>query len=319
MQSPTSTASRSRGDRVAGTASSGAPCRAGATIRLAAEVYDLDGGAALGNPQVEVAGQHLRARRPLSIAVLGVIRATARRLAARRPGERDHVRRSPSSPFSRARSWPGARFRQRDPGVRRRGRSRLDVRIGAREAGDAHGWTEGLSDRAPGVRDRQGRTDDREAYLLDVTLAYASGMRTRRGWLRTRASGIRTTPSHGICFEKRTSPPISRSPAWRAEAVRAGDPSRSLVSAGRDPSPSISRSSLRTRRGPILSMPHFVRSTGSTDYGRRTSIAYSIAFGDSVSRSRAIAGMDTLEFAVMRKIPTLLNHAVHGRPASRSS
>ena len=66
-------------------------------------------------------------------------------------------------------------------------------------------------------------------------------------------------------------------------------------------------------------MPHFVRSTGSTDYGKAYSIAYSIAFGDlgeQVTRDCRNGHSRICRHAQDSDAPQ--PPAVHGRPASRS-
>ena len=309
----------------------GSAVSSGATIRLAAEVYDLDGGAALESAGRGSPDSIFALVDRLSIAVLGVILEQQPGASLRvDSGERDHVLAACPQVLPRGRGvGPAGDFANAIPAYEdavevdstfalahvRLGRARLDGRAG-------------LIVRQ-GVRDRQAllrAIPAREADLLDVTLAYASGHEDATRLAQDASQRYPDDPVAWYLLREAYFhlPYQSLASLAKAEALRAGDPSRSLVSAGRDPSPSISRSSLRTRRGPI---PDAAFRALDREHRLWEGVfdRLLIAFGDSVSSLRAIAGMDTLEFAVMRKIPTLLNHprftaaqrAVNARRRSR--
>ena len=295
----------------------GSAVSSGATMRLAAEVYDLDNGAALGNPQVEGSPDSIFALVDrLSIEVLGVI-------LEQQPGAslRVDLASVTTSSLPALKSFlAGEELARRGDFANAIPAYEAAVEVDSTFAlahvrlGDAHGWTEGL---VPIVQQQYAtakrfaeRLPDREADLLDVTLAYASGRENATQLAKDASQRYPDDPTawyllgeayFHLPYQSLASPEEKRRPF--AQAIRL-DPSYlpaeiHLVDLAFQFADEARADSI---------MPHFARTTAGTDYGKAYSVAYAIAFGDSLSRSRAIAGLDTLEFVVVRKVPTLLFH-----------
>ena len=295
----------------------GSAVSSGASMRLAAELYDLESGAQLGSPQVEGSPDSIFGLVDrLSIEVLALIleqdadaprvdlaSVTTRSL----PALKSFLE---AEELARRGDFPNAIPAYEEAVAADSTFALAHVRLG-----DAYGWTEGL--QAPGVREQYAaaerhsdRLPVRDADLLEVSLAYANA---REGATRLAEEVSQRYPDDpGAWFllgevyfhlphQSLASRAKQREPF--ARAVRL-DPNYlpaeihlvdlALLGADQPAADSL--------------MAHFGPRTAGSAYGQAYAVAYRLAFGDTTTRARAAAGLDTLSFEVIRRMPGMLRH-----------
>jgi class 3 adenylate cyclase/tetratricopeptide (TPR) repeat protein len=294
----------------------GSAVSSGASMRLAAELYDLENGEALGNPQVEGSPDSIFGLVDrLSIQVLALI-------LEREGGDAPRLDLASVTTSS----LPALKSFLEAEGLARRGDfpSAIPAYESAIEAdstfalahyrlGDAHGWSEGLA--APEVRQQYAaaqrfstRLPARDADLLNVSMAYANSREDATRLARQATQRYPDDPGAWyllgeVYFHMPYQSLVGREEIREpfAKAVRL-DPTYlpaeihlvdiAFVAADKAAVDSLMRS-------PTIS---------GSDYGDAYSTAYALAFGDSVGRSRALAGLPSIPFDTYRRIGPLLSH-----------
>jgi class 3 adenylate cyclase/tetratricopeptide (TPR) repeat protein len=295
----------------------GSAVSSGASIRLAAELYDLENNEALGNPQVEGSPDSIFGLvDQLSIQVLSLI--------LEREGGAAPALDLASVTTS---SLPALKSFLEAEGLARRGdfQKAIPAYESAVEAdstfalayyrlGDAYGWTEGLT---PEVRQRYAaaerfadRLPARDADLLEVSMAYASTSEDATQLAREAAQRYPDDPGAWFLlgevyfhmpYQSLASVEEQREPFARALLL---DPTylpaeiHLIDLAFRSADKAAADSLMRT----------FDPATAGSAYGEGYTTAYALAFGDSATRSRALAAVDSIPFDLYRRILPLLAH-----------
>ncbi|CAN5870133.1 hypothetical protein BH20GEM1_BH20GEM1_10910 [soil metagenome] len=296
----------------------GSAVSSGASIRLAAELYDLESGEALGNPQVEGS--------PDSIFGL-VDRLSIQVLALILEREGGDAQRFDLASVTTS-SLPALNSFLEAEGLARRGDfpTAIPAYQSAIEAdstfalahyrlGDAYGWNAGLN--APEVRQRYAaaerfsdRLPARDADLLEVSMAYASSSDDATRLARDAAQRYPDDPGAWFLlgevyfhmpYQSLVGVDEQREPFTRALLL---DPTYlpaeiHLVDIAFRTDDKAAADSL---------MRIFDPATVGSDYGEAYSTAYVLAFGDSDARSRALAAVDSFPFEAYRRILPLLGH-----------
>ena len=295
----------------------GSAVSSGATIRLAAELYDLENGEVLGNPQVEGSPDSIFGLVDrLSIQVLSLI-------LEREGGAAPRLDLASVTTSS----LPALKSFLEAEGLARRGDfpKAIPAYENAIEAdsafalahyrlGDAYGWTEGITAE---VRQRYAaaerfstRLPARDADLLEVSMAYANTSDDATRLAREAAQTYPDDPGawyllgevyFHMPYQSLASVDEQREPFARALLL---DPAylpaeiHLIDIAFRTADQAAADSLMRT----------FDPATVGSDYGAAYTTAYALAFGDSATRSRAFAAVDSIPFDLYRRILPLLGH-----------
>jgi class 3 adenylate cyclase/TolB-like protein len=296
----------------------GSVVSSGATMRLAAELYDLDSGEALGRPQVEGSPDSIFGLVDrLSIQVLALI-------LERQGGDAPTVDLASVTTSS----LPALKSFLEAEGLARRGDfpRAIPAYENAIEAdstfalahyrlGDAYGWSEGLG--AAGVRQQYAaaerfsdRLPTRDADLLNVSLAYANARddatrlareATRRypddpgAWYLLGEVYFHVSHQSLLTLDERREPFARASrldPTFLPAEIHLLD--IAFMSADQAAADSLMR--------------QFDPATAGSDYGDAYTTAYALAFGDSLARSRAFVRLGSLPIYAYRRILPLLGH-----------
>ncbi len=299
----------------------GSAVSSGASMRLVTDVYDLESGEALGQSQVEGSPDSIFGLVDrLSIAVLAIIleeeSGTAPRL--------DLASVTTSSLPALKSFLDGEELSRRGdfnraiPAYEQALESDSTFALAHLRLGDAHGWTEGI---VPIVRQQYAaakrfaeRLPAREADLLDVALAYANERPEATGLAREASQRYPDDPAawyllgeayfhlphQSLATTETKREPFTRAvtldPTYRPAEIHLVD--LAFMAADKAAADSL--------------VPHFREVARGSAYERAYSVGHALAFGDSATKSRALAGLDTLSFDVLRHIPVLLNHPRFG-------
>jgi class 3 adenylate cyclase/tetratricopeptide (TPR) repeat protein len=296
----------------------GSAVSSGASIRLAAELYDLESGEALGRPQVEGSPDSIFGLVDrLSIQVLALI-------LEKQGGNAPTVDLASVTTSS----LPALKSFLEGEGLARRGdfTRAIPAYEDAIEAdstfalahyrlGDTYGWSEGLG--AAEVRGEYAaakrfstRLPARDADLLDVSLAYASTHEDATRLARQASQRYPDDPGawyllgevyFHLPYQSLISMDEKREPF--ARAIRLDPtylPARiHLVDIAFMTADEAAADSL---------MRLFDPATVGSSYGLAYSTTYALAFGDSTARSRAIDRLDSLPFEAFERILPNLGH-----------
>lgn len=296
----------------------GSAVSSGASIRLAAELYDLESGEALGNPQVEGS--------PDSIFGL-VDRLSIQVLALILEREGGDAQRFDLASVTTS-SLPALKSFLEAEGLARRGDfpTAIPAYQSAIEAdstfalahyrlGDAYGWNAGLEgggvlEEYAAAKRFSDRLPVRDADLLDVSLAYAGGRDEATPLARDAARRYPDDPAawyllgevyYHLPYQSLASVDEKREPF--ARAVRL-DPTYlpaeiHLLDIAFATADQAAVDSLMLRFDPA---------TAGSDYGDTYRTGYALAFGDSLSRARALADLASSPYASYRHVLPLLRH-----------
>ena len=295
----------------------GSAVSSGATMRLSAELYELEGGEALGNPQVEGSPDSIFGLVDrLSIQVLSLI-------LEREGGAAPRLDLASVTTSS----LPALKSFLEAEGLARRGdfpraipayenaiEADSSFALAYYRLGDAYGWTEGITEE---VRQRyaaaerfSARLPARDADLLEVSMAYANTSDDATRLAREAAQSYPDDPGawyllgevyFHMPYQSLASVDEQREPFARALLL---DPAylpaeiHLIDIAFRNADKAAADSLMRT----------FDPATVGSDYGEAYSTAYALAFGDSATRSRALAAVDSIPFDLYRRILPLLGH-----------
>ncbi|MGH7566882.1 MAG: tetratricopeptide repeat protein, partial [Gemmatimonadota bacterium] len=296
----------------------GSVVSSGATMRLAAELYDLENGEALGSPQVEGSPDSIFGLVDrLSIQVLALI-------LEREGGDAPRVDLASVTTSS----LPALKSFLEAEGLARRGD--FPKAIPAYEAaieadstfalahyrlGDAYGWSEGLT--APEVREQYAaaerfstRLPERDAALLDVSQEYASGGEDATRLAREATQRYPDDPGawyllgevyFHMPFQSLASVDDKKEAFSRAVGL---DPTYlpaeiHLLDLAFHTADETAADSLMQRFDPA---------TAGSDYGEAYSTAYALAFGDSTAHARALVALQSIPFASFRHISPSFQH-----------
>ena len=296
----------------------GSAVSSGASIRLAAELYDLESGEALGKPQVEGSPDSIFGLVDrLSIQILALI-------LEEEGGDAPRVDLASVTTSS----LPALKSYLEAEGLARRGDFQLAIPAyeAAIEAdstfalahyrlGDAFGWSGGLE--VEGVREQYAaakrfadRLPARDADLLEISLAYAN---SRDGATELALAATRRYPDDPVAWyllgevyfhlpHQSLSGPDQALEAF-TRAVQL-DPTylpaeiHLLDLAFRNVDQAAADSLLR----------RFDPATAGSEYGEAYALGYALAFGDSAERSRALQRVRTVPFSAHARLSTLLRH-----------
>ena len=306
----------------------GSVVSSGASMRLVTDVYELESGEALGQSQVEGSPDSIFGLVDrLSIDVLAIIleeeSGTAPRLdlasvtTSSLPalksfleGE-EHSRRGD--------------FNQAIPAYEQALEADTTFALAHLRLADAHGWTQGV---VPIVRQEYAaakrfadRLPPREADLLEVALAYSNERDESTRLAREASQRYPDDPAawyllgeayFHLPHQSLATTETKREPFTRALTL---DPTYlpaeiHLVDLAFMAADEAAADSL---------VPRFREAAGGSAYERAYSVGHALAFGDSATKSRALAGLDTLSFDVLRHIPILLNHPRFGEESKAVS
>jgi class 3 adenylate cyclase/tetratricopeptide (TPR) repeat protein len=295
----------------------GSAVSSGATMRLSAELYDLEGGVALGNPQVEGSPDSIFGLVDrLSIQVLSLI-------LEREGGAAPRLDLASVTTSS----LPALKSFLEAEGLARRGDfpRAIPAYENAIEAdstfalayyrlGDAYGWTEGITaevrQRYAAAERFSARLPARDADLLEVSMAYASTTDDATRLAREAAQRYPDDPGAWFLlgevyfhmpYQSLAGVDEQREPFERALLL---DPTylpaeiHLIDISFRTADKAAADSLMRT----------FDPATVGSDYGEAYTTAYALAFGDSATRSRALAAVDSIPFDLYRRILPLLGH-----------
>ncbi len=290
----------------------------GATMRLAAEVYDLESGDALGNPQVEGSPDSIFGLVDrLSIEVLEVILEQQEGAGLRvdlaslttssLPALKSFLA---GEELSRRGDFAGAIPTYEDAVSADSTFALAYVRLG-----EAYGWTGGYQAAAmrqsyAAAKRFADRLPARESDLLDVTLSFANGEEDATQLAQGASRRYPDDPTawyllgeayYHLPYQSLASAEDKWEPFARAFAL---DPTYlpaeiHLLDLAFETADKAAADSL---------MPHFRQVTTGTDHGKSYSVLYTLTFGDSASRARTLASLDTLSHDVLRQLPSHLNH-----------
>ncbi|HJR53229.1 MAG TPA: adenylate/guanylate cyclase domain-containing protein [Gemmatimonadota bacterium] len=299
----------------------GSAVSSGASMRLVTDVYDLESGDALGQSQVEGSPDSIFALVDrLSIEVLALIleeeSGTAPRL--------DLASVTTSSLPALKSFLEGEELARRGdfnraiPAYEQALEADSTFALAHLRLGDAHGWTEGV---VPVVRQQYAaakrfaeRLPPREADLLDVALAYANehadATRLAReasqrypddpGAWYLLGEAYFHMPQQSLATTETKREPFTRAltldPTYLPAEIHLVD--LAFIAADEAAADSL--------------VPHFREVARGSAYESAYSVGYALAFGDSETKSRALAGLDTLSFDVLRHMPQLLSHPRFG-------
>lgn len=306
----------------------GSAVSSGASMRLVTDVYDLESGEALGQSQVEGSPDSIFGLVDrLSIAVLALILEEEGGAAPRL----DLASVTTSSLPALKSFLEGEELARRGDFIRAIPAYEQAVAADSTFAlahlrlGDAQGWTQGV---VPVVRREYAaakrfaeRLPVREADLLDVALAYANERAEATGLAREASQRYPDDPAawyllgeayFHLPHQSLATTETKREPFTRALTL---DPTYlpaeiHLVDLAFMAADEVAADSL---------VPHFREVARGSAYERAYSVGYALAFGDSASRSRAMRGLDTLSFDVLRHVPVLLNHPRFGEESKAVS
>jgi len=295
----------------------GSAVSSGATMRLSAELYDLEGGVALGNPQVEGSPDSIFGLVDrLSIQVLSLI-------LEREGGAAPRLDLASVTTSS----LPALKSFLEAEGLARRGDfpRAIPAYENAIEAdstfalayyrlGDAYGWTEGLTaevrQRYAAAERFSARLPARDADLLEVSMAYANTSEDATRLAREAAQRYPDDPGAWFLlgevyfhmpYQSLAGVDEQREPFARALLL---DPTYLPAE--------IHLIDLAFRIADKAAVDSLMRSfdpaTAGSDYGEAYSTAYALAFGDATTRSRALAAVDSIPFDLYRRILPLLGH-----------
>jgi class 3 adenylate cyclase/tetratricopeptide (TPR) repeat protein len=294
----------------------GSAVSSGASMRLSVELYDLENGEALGNPQVEGSPDSIFGLVDrLSIQVLSLI-------LEQEGGD------APTLDLSSVTtsSLPALKSFLEAEGLARRGDflRAIPAYENAIEAdstfalahyrlGDAYGWSESLA--APEVRQQYAaaerfstRLPARDADLLNVSMAYANSREDATRLARQATQRYPDDPGAWyllgeVYFHMPYQSLVSREEIREpfAKAVRL-DPTYLPAEIHL-----VDIAFWAADKAAVDSLMQSPAISGS-DYGEAYSTAYALAFGDSVRRSRALAALDSIPFDTYRRIGPLLSH-----------
>jgi class 3 adenylate cyclase/tetratricopeptide (TPR) repeat protein len=306
----------------------GSAVSSGASMRLVTDVYDLESGEPLGQSQVEGSPDSIFGLVDrLSIEVLALIleeeSGTAPRL---------DLASVTTSSLPALKSFLDAEelarrgdFNQAIPAYEQALDADSTFALAHLRLADAHGWTQGV---VPIVRQEYAaakrfaeRLPAREADLLDVALAYANERAEATGLAREASQRYPDDPAawyllgeayFHLPHQSLATTETKREPFTRALTL---DPTYlpaeiHLVDLAFMSADEAAADSL---------VPHFREVARGSAYERAYSVAHALAFGDSAGKSRALAGLDTLSFDVLRHIPVLLNHPRFGEESKAVS
>ncbi|HUP32360.1 MAG TPA: adenylate/guanylate cyclase domain-containing protein [Gaiellaceae bacterium] len=294
----------------------GSAVSSGASMRLAAELYDLESGATLGSPQVEGSPDSIFGLVDrLSIEVLALILeqdADAPRVdlasvtTSSLPALKSYLE---AEELARRGDFPSAIPAYEEAVAADSTFALAHVRLA-----DAYGWDAGITPQVlaeyAAAERHSARLPEREAALLEVSLAYANA---RAGATRLAEQVSERYPDDPgawyLLGETYFHLPYQSLPSFEkqrepfARAMRL-DPNYlpaeiHLVDLAFATADEAAADSLMRDFGP--------RTQGSA-YGRGYAVAHRLAFGDSATSAAATAGLDTLSFDVLRRIPPLLRH-----------
>jgi len=296
----------------------GSVVSSGASMRLAAELYDLESGEALGSPQVEGSPDSIFGLVDrLSIQVLALI-------LERQGGDAPRVDLASVTTSS----LPALKSFLEAEGLARRGDfpRAIPAYEGAIEAdstfalahyrlGDAYGWSEGLT--APEVRQQYAaaerfstRLPARDADLLDVSLAYANAHEDATQLAREATKRYPDDPGAwyllGEVYFHMPYQSLANVDEQREAFGRAVRLDPTYLPAEIHLLDLAFTSADKTAADSL--MRRFDPATAGSDYGEAYSTAYALAFGDSITRSRALAGLGSIPFYAYRRIIPLLGH-----------
>jgi adenylate cyclase len=296
----------------------GSAVSSGATMRLSAELYDLENEEALGNPQVEGSPDSIFGLvDQLSIQVLSLI-------LEREGGD------TPTLDLASVTtsSLPALKSFLEAEGLARRGdfpraipayesaiKADSTFALAHYRLGDAHGWSEGLT--APEVRQQyaaaerfSSRLPVRDADLLDVSMAYANSREDATRLARQATQQYPDDPGawyllgevyFHMPYQSLVNVDDQREPFERAVRL---DPTYLPAEIH------LIDIAFRTddREAADSLMQRFDPATAGSDYGEAYTIAYALAFGDSVARARALVAVDSIAVYSYRRILPLLSH-----------
>ncbi len=306
----------------------GSAVSTGASMRLVTDVYDLENGETLGQSQVEGSPDSIFALVDrLSIEVLALILEEESGAAPRL----DLASVTTSSLPALKSFLEGEELARRGdfnraiPAYEQALEDDSTFALAHLRLGDAHGWTQGV---VPVVRQEYAaakrfaeRLPAREADHLDVALAYANERAEATRLAREASQRYPDDPAawyllgeayFHLPHQSLATTETKREPFTRALNL---DPTYlpaeiHLVDLAFMAADEAAADSL---------VPHFRDVARGSAYERAYSVGHALAFGDSATRSRAIAGLDTLSFDVLRHIPVLLNHPRFGEESKAVS
>ncbi|HET6363313.1 MAG TPA: adenylate/guanylate cyclase domain-containing protein [Gemmatimonadota bacterium] len=306
----------------------GSAVSSGASMRLVTDVYDLESGETLGQSQVEGSPDSIFGLVDrLSIEILALIleeeSGTAPRIdlasvtTSSLPALKSFLE---GEELSRR-----GDFNRAIPAYEQALESDSTFALAHLRLGDAHGWTQGV---VPVVRQEYAaakrfaeRLPAREADLLDVALAYANERAEATSLAREASQRYPDDPAawyllgeayFHLPHQSLATTETKREPFTHALNL---DPTYlpaeiHLVDLAFMAADEAAADSL---------VPHFREVARGSAYERAYSVGHTLAFGDSATRSRALAGLDTLSFDVLRHIPVLLNHPRFGEESKAVS
>ena len=296
----------------------GSAVSSGASMRLVTDVYDLESGDALGQSQVEGSPDSIFGLVDrLSIEILALIlelrsgTAPALDLASVTTSSLPALKWFlAGEELSRRGDFAGAIPAYEDAVGADSAFALAYVRLG-----EAYGWTGGY--QAAAMRESYAaakrfadRLPARESDLLDVTLAFANGDEDATQLARDASRRYPDDPTawyllgeayYHLPYQSLASAEDKWEPFAHAFAL---DPTYlpaeiHLLDLAFEAADKAAADSL---------MPHFRQVTAGSDHGRSYSVLYAITFGDSASRARTLASLDTLSHDVLRQLPSHLNH-----------
>jgi class 3 adenylate cyclase/tetratricopeptide (TPR) repeat protein len=295
----------------------GSAVSSGASMRLVTDVYDLESGEALGQSRVEGSPDSIFGLVDrLSIAVLALILEEESGAAPRL-----NLASVTTSSVPALKSFlDGEELARRGdfdraiPAYEQALASDSTFALAHLRLGDALGWTQGV---VPVVRQEYAaakrfaqRLPAREADLLEVSLAYANERPEATRLAREASQRYPDDPAawyllgeayFHLPHQSLATTETKREPFTRAVTL---DPTYlpaeiHLVDLAFMAADEVAADSL---------VPHFREVAGGSAYERAYSVAHALAFGDAATKSRAMAGLDTLSFEVLGHIPILLSH-----------
>jgi class 3 adenylate cyclase/tetratricopeptide (TPR) repeat protein len=295
----------------------GSAVSSGASMRLVTDVYDLESGEMLGQPQVEGSPDSIFGLVDrLSIEILALILERQGEAAPRL----DLASVTTSSLPALKSFLEGEELSRRGdfnraiPAYEQALESDSTFALAHLRLGDAHGWTEGV---VPIVRQQYAaakrfseRLPKREADLLDVALAYANERAEATRLAREASERYPDDPAawyllgeayFHLPYQSLATTETQREPFTRALTL---DPTYlpaeiHLVDIAFTTADRVAADSL---------VPQFREASRGSAYERAFTVAHAMAFGDSATRARGIASLDTLSFDVLRHVMPLLNH-----------
>jgi class 3 adenylate cyclase/TolB-like protein len=295
----------------------GSVVSSGASMRLTAELYDLGNGEALGSPQVEGSPDSIFGLVDrLSIQILALI-------LEEEGGDAPRVDLASVTTSS----LPALKSYLEAEELARRGDFQLAIpayetaieadstfALAHYRLGDAYGWSGGLE--GEGVRQEYAaaerfadRLPERDADLLDVSLAYANAREGASELARAATQRYPDDPGAWYLLGEA----LFHLPY---QTLAGDDDARDAFRRSVQLDPSFLPAEIhlvdiafrQADRDAADSLMQGFAATAGSEYGEAYRLAYELAFGDSTARGAALARAKTAPFSVFPRITSLLGH-----------